>query len=199
MNELEILEQRFKELVRKPVKSKNEVEEVLKIGKELEVQYSKETSGLLLELKEKGLSISSVWDLVNSSKSYKEAIPILTNHLSRPYHIKNKEGIVRALAVKEAKGIACQAIIEEYKKTPKDEHNLRWVFGNTMSIIITEDYLDDVIEIVKDESNGDSRQMFVAALGNLGSSKTQDMLNSLIKNKSQVVSKEAKKALKKIR
>ena len=40
--------------------------------------------------------------------------------------------------------------------------------------------------------------MFVTALGNLKSSKTKEILNYLVNDKSQVISKEAQKALKKI-
>lgn len=164
----------------------------------LEAAYAQEEKPLVDDLVKAGLNVKSSWDLVNSSKSYRNAIPILIEHLSKPYHLKNKEGIARALAVKEAKGVACRPIIEEYKKTPKDEQNLRWVYGNTMEVIITEDYLDEIIDIIKDESNGDSRQMFIAALGNLGSSKAKNILYYLVKDKSRVVNEEAKKALKKI-
>jgi hypothetical protein len=192
------IEKKFLELLKKPLKTKEETQELETLRLALEKILEEDEKPLINDLLKVGVNIKSSWDLVNSSKSYQKAIPILIEHLSKPYHLKNKEGIARALAVKEAKGVACRPIIEEYKKTPKDEHNLRWVYGNTIEVIITEDYLDEIIDIVKDESNGDSRQMFVAALGCLGSSKVQDILSYLIKDKSQVVHEEAKKALKKI-
>jgi hypothetical protein len=191
------IEEKFLELLRKPVKTKNEMKELENLRLTLEEASKFEQGELLQELRNIGVNISSVWDLVNTRDNYVQAIPILYKHLKQDYNAKIKEGIARALTVKEAKGIACKSIIDEYNKTPKDEHNLRWVYGNAISIIITEDYLDDVIDIVKDDTNGDSRQMFVTALGKLKSPKIKEILNYLIKDKSQVISKEAQKALKK--
>ena len=166
---------------------------------ELEAAYREDEKSLIEDLLKKGFNVKSSWDLVNTKLSYKEAIPVLVKHLLKPYHIKNKEGIIRALAVKEAKGVACRAIVDEYNKTPKDDSNYRWTFGNTMAVIMTADYIDDVIAIVKDESNGESRHMFVRALGNTKSPKAKEPLQQLLNDKSEVIRKEAQKALKKIK
>jgi len=133
---------------------------------------------------------------VNTSASYPEAIPGLVKHLSKPYHRRNKEGIVRALAVKEAKGIANKEIMAAYHKAPKEDHHFRWAFGNTMRVIVTEDDLNELIEIVLDETNGDSRDMFVRALAKLKSSKVRETLDRLVNDKSEIVADEARKALK---
>lgn len=121
----------------------------------------------------------------------------MVKHLSKPYHIKNKEGIVRVLAVKEAKGIACSDILYEYYKAPKENLNYRWAFDNTLAVVITIEYIDDVIAIVLDESNGESRHMFVAALGKLKSPKAKKALQQLLNDKSDLIRKEALKALQK--
>ncbi len=164
----------------------------------LEVAYAKDEKPLVEGLVKAGFNITSSWDLVNTKSSYKSAIPILLEHLPRPYHLKNKEGIVRALAVREAKGVACRAILDEYNKAPKNNSNYRWAFGNTMAVIMTADYIDDVVAIVQDENNGESRQMFVSALGNTKSLKAKEVLKQLLSDKSGVIGKEAQKALKKI-
>ena len=164
----------------------------------LEATYAEDEKPLVEDLMQVGFNITSSWDLVNTKSSYKSAIPILLEHLSKPYHLKNKEGIIRALAVKEAKGIACRAILDEYNKAPKNNSNYRWAFGNTMAVIMTAEYIDDVVAIVQDENNGESREMFVAALGNTKSSKVRDVLKQLLIDKSEVIRKEAQKALKKI-
>ncbi len=174
----------------------NEKEEVRMA---LEVAYAEDERPLIEDLVKTGLNVTSSWDLVNTKSSYKAAISILVKHLSKPYHIKNKEGIVRALAVKEAKGIACKAVIDEYHKAPKDNFHYRWAFGNTMSVIITAEYIDDVVAIVQDESNGESRQMFVTALGKLKSPKVKEVLQQLLNDESEVIRKEAQKVLKKIK
>ncbi len=162
----------------------------------LEAAYADEEKPLIDDLAKVGVNVMSSWDLVNTKSSYKTAIPILVEHLSKSYHIKNKEGVIRALAVKEATGVACRSILDEYHKAPKDNFHYRWAFGNTMAVIITPEFIDDVIAIVRDESNGDSRQMFVAALGKIKSPTAMEVLGQLIKDESEVISKEAIKALK---
>jgi YD repeat-containing protein len=52
-----------------------------------------------------GLDLHSVWDLVNSSAPYPQAVAVLLQHLARPYSDGLREGIARALAVPEANRI----------------------------------------------------------------------------------------------
>lgn len=197
--EVDALANRFGELVRKPNKTQAEIQEKEEVRIALEAAYAEDEKPLIDDLVKAGFNITSSWDLVNTKSSYKAAIPILVEHLSKPYHVKNKEGIVRALAVKEAKGVACRAVIDEYHKAPRHDFHYRWTFGNTMAVIITVDYIDDVIAIVQDESNGESRHMFVAALGNTKSPRAKETLRQLIKDKDKTISKEAQKALKQIK
>jgi HEAT repeat protein len=150
------------------------------IGQTLEDALRTETRELLNDLEGVGLKVSSVYDLVNTSKSYKEAIPFLIEHLAKPYHSKNKEGIVRALAVKEAIGKTGTVLIEEYRKTPKDKKVLRWVIGNTLYTTVAEKDLESILSIVQDKDNGESRQMFVAALGKIKSEKAENVLIDLL-------------------
>jgi len=191
------LEHRFKELISKPNKSRAEIDEKEIVRLELEAALVKDEKPLIDELHKVGINVSSVWDLVNTSKSYKKAIPILIEHLSKPYHPKNKEGIVRALAVKDAIGIvASKAVINEYHNIPIEDHFLRWAIGNTMTILITEDCIDSVTNIVLNEKNGDTRQMFVAALRRLKSPKATEVLQQLLSDESEVIRSEAQKAFK---
>jgi len=146
----------------------------------LEKELNSEEKELVQELNAIGLDVSSVWDLVNTKESYPDAIPILIKHLSKEYQDKNKEGIVRALAVKEAIGKASPVLLEEYNKVPKDKMILRWAIGNTVYTIITEADVENILRIVQDKENGISRQMFVAALGKVKSEKAENTLISLL-------------------
>ncbi len=180
------------------------------------------------ELQNVGISINDIYDLVNTSKPYPSAIPVLLNLLQQGIDdIHLKEGIVRALAVKEAIGKACPILISEYKRIPKNNFMFRWVIGNTIYVTITENYLESILEIVLDKENGISRQMFVLALGKVKSERAEDALikllddeevtphalealgrlkskkarqkiNSLTSHSNLLIRKEAKKALKKI-
>lgn len=228
MKELEKLEKRWLELVNKP-KTKEEIEEILLLANKIELERAKESRDLIDELSNVGIKINSIWDLVNTKNSYPKAIDILINHLSKSYSEKTKEGIIRSLAVKEAKGKASPALIDIYNKTSKDETTLRWIIGNTVCITITTNDAKQILEIVKDKSNGISRQMFVLALGKiehtkdsedtlimllddedvclqalealarLKSVKAKSKILTLVNHPISIIKKEAQKALKKIR
>jgi len=182
----------------KDVDYQNWLKEKEEVGQLLSAAYAKDAKPLLDDLEKNGINIESVWDLVNTKSSYPAAIPILIAHLPRPYDIKNKEGIVRALGVKEAKGIACRVILDEYKRSNNEKDSYRFTFGNAMSVIITPEYTEDVIEIVQDEKNGNSRQMFVASLSKVGSLRVIAVLERLLSDNNKIIREMAQKVLLKL-
>lgn len=134
-----------------------------------------------LRLAKVGIVINDIYDLVNAVEPYPAAVPVLLDLLQEGIkHIGTKEGVIRALAVKEAIGIASPILIDEYNKTPKDKMLLRWAIGNTIYTTITEDDVDRILPIVQDKENGMSRQMFVAALGRVKSERAEDVLIELL-------------------
>lgn len=198
---IEELEGQFGKLIRKSPKTPAEMEEMERVRLALMNALLQQSKPLNDEVLEAGIRIKSVWDFVNTADKYPEAIPVLIKHLSRPYNHSIKEGIVRALAVKGAKGIANKAVLGEYRKLPKEDpeqpwiFHYRWAFGNTMRVIVTKEDLEDLIEIVLDESNGDSRISFIEALAKIKSPKVIDVLHRLENDKSQLVAETAKKML----
>jgi hypothetical protein len=140
------------------------------------------------ELYRVGISIDSIYDLVNSSKSYPQGIPILIKFLKMGISDDTlKEGVIRSLAVKEAKGFAGSVLIEEFNRTPKNKIVLRWVIGSAIEVVITSNEIASVIEIVKDKTNGLSRQMFILALGKLPSKETEQVLLELLDDEEVVL------------
>ncbi len=148
--------------------------------RELEKRIQAEQKELIRDMAEKGFVISSVWDLVNSGNTYEKGIPILVKHLAMPYSSKVKEGIVRALAVKEAKGKANMSLIHLYHNLPKSEYSLRWAIGNTISVLVTKNDIESILTIVSNRDNGSSRQMFIKALTKFSSDKVVDVLLSIL-------------------
>ncbi len=161
-------------------KSKEDNERRNYLIERLSQALEKDEEQLVNDLNLSGFDVDSVWGLVNTKGSYPNAIPILIDHLQRAYHEKNKEGIVRALAVKESIGKANSILIGEYEKSSKDKESLRWAIGNTIYQIITENDIESILRIVEDKTNGASRQMFVAALGKIKSEKVENVLINLL-------------------
>src|SRR5262245_48225177 len=102
--DIDELECRWTELLRKRPKTTSDAQEMEHVREALTRALLQQSAHLYEELSAIGIRIKSIWDLVNTPTGYPEAIPILVEHLAKPYHHRTKEGIVRALAVKGAKG-----------------------------------------------------------------------------------------------
>jgi len=105
-----------------------------------------------------GKGIESVWDLVNTAEPYPHLLDTLVEHVTRPYHVRTREGIVRALAVREAKGTRVpRLLMNELKKQtdPSDGPNsYRWVLINTLVFIGDRSLGEDVRLLVNDSRYG---------------------------------------------
>ena len=91
---------------------------------EREAEYCLAEAPLVDELRAAGYRVSSAWDLVNTPDSYPTAVPILLAHLPRPYPAAVREGIARALAVREA-SCGWEVLTRLYR----DEHEVRTTDG----------------------------------------------------------------------
>jgi hypothetical protein len=127
-----------------------------------------EEESIVADLREVGLEVNSVWDLVNASNPYPEAISILLKHLVKRYSDRTKEGIARALAVPDARG-SWSLLAAEYCRTPQGEENgVRLGAKNGLAAALSATATDEVIEqlasLAKNRSNGDSRLLLLSAL-----------------------------------
>ncbi|CAD0002418.1 HEAT repeat domain-containing protein [Flavobacterium salmonis] len=140
-----------------------------------------EANKIKAELAKVGINIEDIYDLVNTDKPYPTAIPVLLNLLKQGIeHSGIKEGVIRALAVKEGIGLASPVLIDEYYKTPKDKMLLRWAIGNAIYMTITSSDTENVLQIVENKENGMSRQMFVLALSKVKSEEVENVLIKLL-------------------
>ncbi len=136
-----------------------------------------EEEPILVDLRAIGWNVESVWDLVNTSTRYSEAVPILLKHLLLPYSDRTREGIARSLAVPELEVIkAWPILLEEYRKAPMGwgiiapgdmkEYKLGAKDGLAcaLSVAATDETLEELIELAKDRTQGESRVLLLSAL-----------------------------------
>lgn len=123
---------------------------------------------LIQALEKVGVQVKSVWDLVNTQKSYSEAIPVLIDHLSKSYHLRTKAGIARALAVKESIGIAWDTLIDEYRKAIPDEKiqdankkGYKEGLASTISFLADRSTCETILTLIQEKEHGASRVFFV--------------------------------------
>lgn len=141
------------------------------------------------------LDVQSVFDLVNTRESYPEAIPVLLRLLPSVSEPFIKEGIVRALTVKEARGIAARPLIEEFKRmdAPRttDESNelglypllsYKWTVGNAIGYVAMPDDLEEIFALLTDPQHGEARQQLIEALVRLKPAGAIPLLTEFLKD-----------------
>jgi HEAT repeats len=144
------------------------------------------------ELAEVGVSVESPWDLVNSRRSYRAAIPLLVEWLDRvdtevPAHERPRfrEGLVRSLAVKDGRGVAGPALLREFRRD-EASWDYRWAVGNSLEVVADDSVLDGVVELAQERSYGRDREMVVLALARMKDPRAVDVLTELLDDDSVV-------------
>ncbi len=170
-------ERKFIELLQQDKRTKEEIEETHFWREKYEQELRDELSHLNIELQRLGVG-DDVWELVNTKRSYNEAIPYLIAALDDDtLHKRNIEGIVRSLAVKEAIFIGNDPLFDLYNKTSDHDTDLKWVIAHALSVIAIESDYDRIIKAVRDKSNGKSRERFVrGVLCNFNNEESENLL-----------------------
>ena len=129
---------------------------------EAEVRFRIDEEPVIADLAAAGFEVGSVWDLVNTNKSYPAAIPVLLDHLARPYHHRIREGIIRALTVKEARGIAGNDILDALRSEADSEN--RWALANALTVIADKDQAAGIETLLNDPAYEDVSERLGVAL-----------------------------------
>ena len=145
----------------------------------------KESRRVADALRNTGLKVNSIFDLVTSRSSYKEAIPVLIELLPTISDNWIKEGVVRALTVKEAVGEdVSRAMIREFEaispSAPPSEQALKWAIANTLSVVARDSVFEKVAALARDKQHGKAREMLAVALGNMKDLRAIDVLVVLL-------------------
>lgn len=136
-----------------------------------------EEKPIVADLRQAGLDVESIWDLVNTSEQYSKVVPILLRHLSLPYSDRTREGIARSLAVPEPEVCkAWPALVSEYRHAPMgwgivapgDTKEFRLGAKDglacALSVAVTDETLPELIALAKDPAHGESRVLLLPAL-----------------------------------
>jgi len=157
-------EEIVEELERNPEYQKMWAEKEKKLQAKLEAGL-KEEEELAADLNRVGVNVKSAWDLVNTDKPYPAAIPVLLDHLRRPYSESTKEGIARALAVPEARD-AWDILLEEFKNNPDmTSRGSKWGVGCALSVVALQTgRYQEALQLLRDKRHGKSRGIMLDTL-----------------------------------
>jgi hypothetical protein len=131
--------------------------------------YREDELGLIAELREAGLRLEKVSDLVPRREDYSVAFPILMRHLSQPHLDNIRDMIARSLAVPHASAFN-EALVREYRRQAAiDELSGKkssCIQGLAVAVALTtpQHRLSDLFPLLRDESLGSSRSLLLIPL-----------------------------------
>lgn len=132
---------------------------------------------LVEELRRAGFEIDSAWDLVNISTPYPDALPILLQHLERRYPDRVREGIARALAVRDARSL-WDRLVSVYVREPAGT-DAKDGLAVAVAAAADDEVLDQVIALAKDPQHGMSRLFLLRPLERSQAARAQAGLEEL--------------------
>lgn len=139
-------------------------------------EWRRAEAPLVEDLNAGGFAVKSVWDLVNTSEPYPDALPILLDHLQRSYPSRVREGIARAMATPKARfawDILTRSYREETATDAKDG------LAVAVAAAADDDVIGDVISLARDRSLGPSRLLLLRVLERSGDSSATATLMDL--------------------
>lgn len=132
---------------------------------------------LLKEVREKGVDIANIDDLMKIDKRFKDLIPIILKHLEEVDDEGDKEFLVRCLGVKGFVEVTDKLISEFYRSSNK---LYKWAIGNTLYNIMDKNSLGSLLKIAQEKEHGVARQMIVLAIGKMGDEDVIPVLMDLL-------------------
>ncbi len=126
------------------------------------VEWRRAEVPLAEELRAAGFAVESAWDLVNTSTPYPAALPILLEHLQCAYPDRVREGIARALAVRDAK-FGWATLVRLYSDEPAGS-DAKDGLAVALAAVADDDVIDEVISLARDAGHGESRILLLRRL-----------------------------------
>ncbi len=133
-----------------------------------------------------GITVQSPWDVKNIRQPYPAAIPLLLEWLARvddevpiEDQLKFREGLVRALSVPAARGVAASALLREFQRSDGSP-GYRWAVGNALEIVADDSVFDELVAVAQDRTYGRAREMVVLGLGRMKNPRAVEVLIELL-------------------
>lgn len=106
------------------------VSEQMERLRKLQEQCDEDERELVRDLFQVGVEVSGVYDLLYTDGQYREAYPILNRHLKIKHHPNIREGIIRALTVRDAGKEIESSLLDELRS--EEDDLMRWVLANAL-------------------------------------------------------------------
>jgi hypothetical protein len=132
---------------------------------------------IVADLRDAGVTVDSVWDLVNTSIPYPHALPVLLTHLERGgYPDRVMESLGRALAVRPA-SFAWDRLERLYRIASGSGENEGLAVALAASA--TADHVGRLVDLLDETGLGETRIHLLRAIKRVGGTKGRQVLESL--------------------
>lgn len=152
------------------------------LSREEQISFNLQEIELIIdELDDKGIDVENFPDeLLKDKELWLSCTPTIKEWIFKAESPDIFTMMIRLLAIPPLrKTSTAKEIIGEFYR-PGISIGTRWTIGNTMSVIANDEVLEEILKIINDEENGETREMFVAALGNLKDPKVVPYLMGLL-------------------
>jgi HEAT repeat protein len=144
-----------------------------------EAEYARAEAPVVQALRSAGAEISSVWDLVNSRQPYPTLVPILLAHLDVLYPAKVREGIARALVVREARAGWDKLVKSYLSSTDTEPNGVKWALHMAIATAADASVVDTLIHLALNPKHGLNRLLFIQALARIEDPRALEALEEL--------------------
>jgi hypothetical protein len=139
-----------------------------------------EQEELSRDLARVGVNVESAWTLATTRADYTTALPVLLDHVVRPYSERVRAGIAYALALPAAEPML-DKLIALYRETPP-----RGEFKVALARAIAEAgkrrHLDRIVELLDEKEHGISRSQLLRPLQRKKGPEIEALLDRLIQD-----------------
>ena len=121
-------------------------------------------SPILEDLASVGIIVDDVWKVRTEKKENAKAIPILLDRLRRAYPSSIRAGIAQRLAVRAARKIGWDVLVDEYRKTEISDDHVKQSIASALAGASDDTVIDELIALAQDKSQGDSRILLLRGI-----------------------------------
>jgi hypothetical protein len=145
-------------------------------------QLRREQAPILADLDRLGFKIDALSQLMSRYPKYPEAIPVLLEHLQKPYPDAVHAWIARALAVRATRKVGWRTLVQEYAKTDIASKEAKDAIALALAAACDRSVLPELIELARDKSHGSSRILLLSAIKRSKQPEARKVITELAKD-----------------
>jgi len=144
-------------------------------------RVQEDEESIIRDLASVGVSVQSIWDFVNTTDAYPNAIPVLIQHVTEEHEAITKEGLARALTVKEARPTASRALISEFEPARHPWH-VQAALATAIGYVADASLAADVARLIQDRRLGIVRWVLIDGIRRIRDARIVGALVSVLED-----------------